>query len=446
MKVTVYGAGYVGLVTSVCLAEIGHHVLCTDVATEKIVQLQQCIPPIHEEGLEQLIQRNTQTNRLQFTVSVEEAVTHGDIQLIAVGTPQCEDGSVNLEYVDAVAHAIGKLRIKPCIVANKSTVPPGTADRVHELIAKTAAKYKRVNPAHVVSNPEFLQEGIAVQQCLNPDRILIGTTSPTAIAAMKELYGPLLHAETKSQFIVMSTRAAELAKYAANSLLATKISFINELSEIAESVGVDIAEVKRGIVADYRINEAFLNEGCGFGGSCFPKDLAGLEKIAQEHQCSPFLISAVIARNKRQQQLVFKKLNTYFNGELQKKIIAVWGLSFKPGTDDVRCASSHVLIDALLQVGARIQAYDPLAMQATAEYYKKDLSKLHFAESALGALEQADALAVVTEWPQFKNISLSAIYSVLKHPVIIDGRNIFDPDEAIEAGFYYSGVGRVRNQ
>lgn len=442
MKVSIYGAGYVGLVTAVCLAELGHDVLCMDVVAEKIDRLNQGILPIYEEGLEELLHRNQAIHRIQFTHDSEEAVLFGDIQMIAVGTPSKQDGSVNLDYIDASARAIGQYRRTPCLVVNKSTVPPGTADRVANIIQKTAAEFGGVSPITMVSNPEFLQEGTAVRQCMNPDRILIGTQSPDAAEVMRHLYAPLL-LNRPELFVVMSVRSAELAKYAANALLATKISFINEISQIAERVGADVQEVKRGLALDYRINPAFLNAGCGFGGSCFPKDLAGLEHIAQSNQFEPHLISAVLERNREQQMVLFEKLSTYFNGQLKHKTIAIWGLAFKPHTDDIRSASSQVLIDSLLEHDVIIQAYDPLAMQAMAKLYAAHLKQLHFSESALAALHHADALVVVTEWPEFNTIAPEDIRKALKNPAIIDGRNIFDPEEMIQAGFYYTGVGRA---
>lgn len=440
MKITIYGAGYVGLVTAVCLAEIGHEVLCFDVDKLKIKSLNQGILPIYEEDLEALLHRNQAFQRIRFTFINEEAVAHADIHMIAVGTPSQEDGSVNLEQVDRVAHLIGTYRSTPCIVVNKSTAPPGTAERVARIITETAASLNLHYPIEVVSNPEFLQEGTAVKQFMNPDRIIIGTSSKIVVDTMRQLYYPLL-SKNPALLVVMSARSAELSKYAANALLATKISFINEMSQIAEHVGADIQEIKQGLALDYRINPAFLNAGCGFGGSCFPKDLAGLEKIAKDKHFKPVLISAVIQRNQEQQQVLFKKLDVFFNHDLKGKTIALWGLAFKPNTDDIRGAPSRVLIDALLSAGARIQAFDPLAMKNMAELYKAQSHQLDFVDSELAALHQADALVLVTEWPQFKKILVSSIYQMLKQPVIFDGRNLFVRQEMINAGFYYSGIG-----
>ncbi len=442
MQVTVYGAGYVGLVTAVCLAEIGHDVLCIDIDSKKITDLHNGILPIYEADLENLLHTNQQQKRIQFTMDQQAAVAFGNIHMIAVGTPSRANGSVNLDYVDAIAHTIGQYRTTDCIVVNKSTVPPGTAERVDNIINATAAKFANNFMVTVVSNPEFLQEGTAVNQCMHPDRILIGTTSMAAAELMRHFYQPLL-LEHPERFLIMNPRSAELTKYAANALLATKISFINEISQIAECVGADIQEIKCGMALDYRINPAFLNVGCGFGGSCFPKDLAGLKCIAQDHQFNPIMISAVIQRNYEQQQLLFKKLNIFFQNKLQNKTIALWGLAFKPHTDDIRNASSQALIDALLAAGTIIQAYDPLAMPATKAHYADKLEQLHFADSALAALQQADALVLVTEWPQFQEHALTTIYQYLKAPVIFDGRNIFDPLEASKLGFHYFGIGRA---
>jgi len=438
MKVTVYGAGYVGLVTAVCLAEIGHAVCCLEVDADKVAGLTQGRLPIYEEGLEALLHHNQAREGIYFTLDAEEAVSYGEIHMIAVGTPSREDGSVNLDYIDVIAETIGRYRKTPCFVVNKSTVPPGTAERVHRIIMEAAGAALSVQ---VLSNPEFLQEGSAIQQCLHPDRILIGTNSQVAVEKMRELYAPLI-ADTPERFVVMSTRSAELVKYASNGLLATKISFINEMSQIAECVGADIEEVKQGMALDYRINPAFLNAGCGFGGSCFPKDLAGLAQIALDHAFTPSVISAVIERNEAQQRVLFKKISTYFKYDLSGKTIAIWGLAFKPNTDDIRSASSQVLIDALLAAGVSVQAYDPLAMEPMAAHYKDAVIQPHFSASALAALNGADALVIVTEWPEFKNIALHTIYQALNAPVMFDGRNMFAPDAAFSAGFYYSGIGR----
>ncbi|MCX7114364.1 MAG: UDP-glucose/GDP-mannose dehydrogenase family protein [Gammaproteobacteria bacterium] len=442
MKLTVYGAGYVGLVTSVCMAEMGHHVLCFDIDANKIDKLKQGILPIYEEGLEPLLHRNQAKQQIQFTCDANLAVNYANIHLIAVGTPAREDGSVELAHIDAVARMIGQFQHDTCLVINKSTVPPGTAERVERIITETATQLGYHYPVNVVSNPEFLQEGTAVEQCMHPDRIIIGANSTAAVETMRALYQPFIN-NAPERFVVMGVRSAELTKYAANALLATKISFINEISQIAERIGADIQDVKRGMALDVRINGAFLNAGCGFGGSCFPKDLLGLEQLAQSHQFEPLVISAVLQRNSEQQQVLFRKIEDFFNHDLQGKTIAVWGLAFKPNTDDIRNASSQVLIDALLKAGATIQAYDPLAMEAMKVHFSAHSKQLFFTESALTALNQADALALVTEWPQFKQISLQQIYQLLKQPVIFDGRNLFDPDEVLKAGFYYSGMGRI---
>lgn len=441
MKITVYGAGYVGLVTAVCLADIGHEILCFDVDINKILGLRQGIVPIYEDGLTTVLQRNLTAARIGFTIEPEHAVTYGIIHIIAVGTPACDDGTVNLDAIYAIAKIIGQFKNSTCFVVNKSTVPPGTAAKIQQMILETAAISRRELTMVMISNPEFLQEGSAMQQFMYPDRILIGVDCADDAAVMHELYQPWLinHPE---RLIVMSMRSAELTKYAANALLATKISFINEISQIAELVGADIQEVKRGITADSRINPAFLNPGCGFGGSCFPKDLAGLQKIATTHQFNPVLISAVIQRNAEQQRVLVQKLRYFFDHDLDNKIIAVWGLAFKPNTDDIRCASSQVIISELLVAGAKIQAYDPLAMQAAAKYYHADADRISFCDTALTALAGADALLLVTEWSEFKTISIDSMYNALKNPVVFDGRNVFNPQTMLEMGFKYFSIGR----
>lgn len=434
MKVSIYGAGYVGLVTGVCFAELGHDVCCVDIDASKINALKHGKLPIYEEQLESLLQRNN----IAFTTDFEKAVLHGTIQMIAVGTPAQPDGSADLQYVKAVAMQIGKYLQHDVCVVNKSTVPVGTAALVKKIIAEQLAQRRKQIDFDVVSNPEFLREGRAVKDCLSPDRIIVGAETEKALTRMQELYRPLI--EKKHLFLTMDIASAELTKYAANAFLATKVSFINEMSQIAERVGANIHAIKKGIGSDLRINEKFLNAGCGFGGSCFPKDICALKNIAIAHDYDPLILNAVLKINDQQQQLLFQKIQHYFHGNAKGKIIALWGLAFKANTNDVRSASSRVLMEQLWKAGAFVQAYDPLAMEEIRHLYKTEL-KLKLCDSAEAALQHADILVLVTEWNVFKNPNFEKIKNTLKYPAIFDGRNLYDGPWLRKMGFDYFGVG-----
>jgi len=437
MKVTIYGAGYVGLVTGVCFADIGHDVMCMDVDADKIAQLQQANAPIYEPGLDDLLEKNLQTGRLQFTTDISVAVQHGLFQFIAVGTPPDEDGAADLQYVLAVANNIGRHMQDYKIIVTKSTVPVGTADQV---AAAVRASLQTQNiPFAIAANPEFLKEGMAINDFLHPDRIIVGAEDQEALRQLHELYQPLI--ESSEQWISMDIRSAELTKYAANAMLATKISFINEISQIAEKLGADIENIRRGIAADQRIGRHFIRPGCGYGGSCFPKDVHALRKSAENVGLTPQLLTAVEAVNHRQKQLLFGKINDYFHGDLANKIIAVWGLAFKPDTDDMREASSRELIAALWDAHARIKVYDPIAINEAKRIYG-ERSDLEFCDSALSTLANVDALAIVTEWNEFKTIDLQQLKQHLQNPLIFDGRNIFDPTQMRELGITYFSIGR----
>lgn len=436
MNISIYGAGYVGLVSGICFAELGHTVCCVDVDAAKIDRLKQGKLPIYEENLEALLHKNQA--RLHFTTDFSVAISHSEIQMIAVGTPPAADGSADLQYVDAVARKIGELMTDYRCVINKSTVPVGTANRVQKIIAQALLDRKVVISFDVVSNPEFLREGRAVRDCLAPDRIVIGAVHSRAIELMQALYRPLT--EKNHPLIVMDAESAELTKYAANAFLATKVSFINEISQIAERTGANIHAIKKGIGMDSRINDKFLNAGCGFGGSCFPKDVSALKNIAKNVGYEPHILNAVLRTNDQQQQLLFQKISQYFNHALENKTIAVWGLAFKPNTDDIRSASSRVLMEMLWQAGATVQAYDPLAMDHIRAIYKQE-KRLILCDTADAALQNSDALAVVTEWDEFKHVNFSDLKKTLQSPVVFDGRNIYDAKKVRELGLDYFGIG-----
>lgn len=440
MKITVIGTGYVGLVTGACFADVGHDVICLDIDEDKIARLNQGEIPIYEPGLEPIVEKNRRAGRLQFTTDTDQAVAHGHLQFIAVGTPPGEDGSADLQHVLAVASAIGERMDGYKAVVNKSTVPVGTADRVRERIEEALEARGVEIDFDVASNPEFLKEGQAVGDFLRPDRIIIGTESERAQHALREAYAPLNRNHDRT--MTMSPRSAELTKYAANAMLATRISFMNELANLAEVLEADIDEVRRGIGSDTRIGFDFLYAGCGFGGSCFPKDVRALNHTSQRITGSPLkILDAVAEVNNRQKRLLFEKLEQYFDGKLRGRTIAVWGLAFKPNTDDMREATSLVLIDQLLKAGARIQAFDPVARQtAAAELQGRE--GIEFFIDAMSALEGADALAIVTEWTEFRAPDFEHIKEHLAAPVIFDGRNLYDPEEMHELGFHYEGIGR----
>jgi UDPglucose 6-dehydrogenase len=439
MKVTVFGIGYVGLVQAAVLASVGHDVVCVDIDQAKVDNLKKGLIPIYEPGLTPLVQETHKNGQLNFTTDAKAGVVHGQIQFIAVGTPPDEDGSADLKYVLAVAETIATYMAEPKIIIDKSTVPVGTADKVSAKISSVLSSRKIDLEFDVVSNPEFLKEGAAVNDCMKPDRIVIGTDSEAAQSAMRELYAPFNR--NHDRMIFMDVRSAELTKYAANCMLATKISFMNEMSNLAELLGADIEAVRHGIGSDSRIGYQFIYPGCGYGGSCFPKDVQALVRTAHGIDYKPALLEAVESVNYAQKQKLYKNLQSYFNGDLSGKTIAVWGLSFKPQTDDMREASAMVLMEALWQAGAKVQAYDPEAMEECQRIYgsRDDLSLMGTKESALNG---ADALVVCTEWSQFRAPDFDFIEKALSHKVIVDGRNLYDPSLLKERGFSYYGIGR----
>jgi UDPglucose 6-dehydrogenase len=439
MKVTVFGIGYVGLVQAAVLAEVGHEVVCVDINAEKIEALKAGIIPIFEPDLDVLVERNVKEGRLHFTTDAEAGVEHAGIQFIAVGTPPDEDGSADLQYVTAVARTIAQFMTKPQVIVNKSTVPVGTGDMVRDVVAKALGEAGKQFDFHVVSNPEFLKEGNAVADCMKPDRIIVGTSSKDAEAMLRQLYAPFNRNHEK--MIVMDTRSAELTKYAANAMLATKISFMNEMATIAESLGADIEWVRKGIGSDPRIGYSFIYPGIGYGGSCFPKDVQALIRTSEKAGVTPTVLSAVEARNTSQKQVLFDKIERYFGGDLKGKTFALWGLAFKPNTDDMREAPARVLMEALWAAGANVRAYDPAAMQETARIYgaRNDLALVETREQAL---EGADALVIATEWKVFQSADFDTIKSQLKRPAIFDGRNIYDPGFMKSQGFDYFAIGR----
>ncbi|NBU24558.1 MAG: UDP-glucose/GDP-mannose dehydrogenase family protein [Gammaproteobacteria bacterium] len=444
MKITVFGSGYVGLVTGACFADAGNRVLCVDVDAGKIARLQRGEVPIHEPGLDAMIERNARAGRLRFTTDAAEGVAHGEVILIAVGTPPGEDGSADLRHVLAVARTIGTHLDGYRIVVDKSTVPVGTADRVRAEVAAALAARGVQHDFDVVSNPEFLKEGAAIGDFMKPDRVVIGTGSPRAIDTMRALYEPFTR--NRERLIVMDTRSAELTKYAANAMLATKISFINELAGIAEKVGADIEKVRQGIGSDSRIGYAFIYPGAGYGGSCFPKDVQALQHTAAEVGAPSQLIAAVQAVNAEQKQVLFRRIVAHYGGSVAGRTIALWGLAFKPNTDDMREAPSRVLMEALWAAGARVRAYDPVAMAETRRLYGDRLTgdrpALTLCASAAETLEGADALAIVTEWQEFRSPDFDALKETLAAPVVFDGRNLYDPALILRRGFTYYAIGR----
>jgi UDPglucose 6-dehydrogenase len=439
MKVSVFGSGYVGLVTGACLAEMGVDVLCIDIDQSKIDMLNAGGVPIYEPGLSAMIQSNRQAGRLKFTTDVKQAIQHGTFQIIAVGTPPDEDGSADLQYVLAVAQSIAEHMSDYKIVIDKSTVPVGTADKVRERMNSVLEQRGQELEFDVVSNPEFLKEGAAINDFMKPDRIVVGTSSEKAKKLMDNLYAPFNR--NHDRMVHMDVRSAELTKYAANAMLATKISFMNELSHIAERMGADIEKVRVGIGSDPRIGYQFIYPGCGYGGSCFPKDVKALERTSREIGFNAELLQAVEAVNDRQKEVLFDKIRAHFNGNLAGRKIAVWGLSFKPETDDMREAPSRVLINALLQADAQVHAYDPVAMTEAGRIYG-ETAGLSFEEDQYEALNGADALAIVTEWKAFRSPDFNRMQSLMATATVFDGRNIFDPVVMREAGFIYYSIGR----
>ncbi len=442
MNVTIFGTGYVGLVTGTCLAEMGNQVMCIDVDQAKVDGLNAGRIPIYEPGLEPLVVRNHDAGRLCFSTDAAAGVAHGRMIFIAVGTPPDEDGSADLSHVLDVAAQIGRLLAASAIVVNKSTVPVGTADRVRETIRAGLAERGKEIAFEVVSNPEFLKEGAAVDDCMRPDRIVVGASSARAIEAMKTLYAPFNR--NHERIVVMDARSAELTKYAANAMLATKISFMNEMANIAEHLGADIEHVRHGIGSDPRIGYHFIYPGAGYGGSCFPKDVKALRHMATSGGYHAAMLDAVEDVNARQKMRLFELIREHFKGALGGRTIALWGLAFKPNTDDMREASSRVLMEALWAAGARVRAFDPEAREEAARLYpgREDLV---LCDEPFDALEGADALAVVTEWKQFRSRDFERIGAQMLQPVIFDGRNLYDPDLVESAGIAYYGIGRGRS-
>jgi UDPglucose 6-dehydrogenase len=440
MRVSIFGSGYVGLVTGACLADAGNHVTCVDVDQGKIDMLGRGEIPIHEPGLEAVVKRNFAAGRLRFTTDGESAVEHGQFQLIAVGTPPDEDGSADLRHVLQVARTIGRHMSEYKVVITKSTVPVGTADKVRDAVAESLRARGVAIEFDMVSNPEFLKEGAAITDFMKPDRVVIGTSSARATELMRALYEPFTH--NRDRMIVMDVRSAELTKYAANAMLATKISFMNELANLAERCGADIESVRVGIGADPRIGHAFIYPGVGYGGSCFPKDVKALRRSAEEMGYPERILSAVEAVNERQKTVLFDKIKQHF-GDLRGKTVALWGLAFKPNTDDMREAPSRVVMEALWREGAKIRAFDPVAMAECKRIYgtRADLT---LCENGPAALEGADALAIVTEWREFRSPDFDYIRKTLKTPVIFDGRNLYDPAHMVRSGFSYYAIGRGR--
>ncbi|MBT2341172.1 MULTISPECIES: UDP-glucose dehydrogenase family protein [Pseudomonas] len=439
MKISVFGSGYVGLVQATVLAEVGHDVVCMDIDYEKVAALNQGHVSIFEPGLAGLVKDNLDNGRLRFTCEEKLAVEHGKVLFIAVGTPSRPDGSADLSSVFAVGEAIARHRIEPVIVVEKSTVPVGTGDALRDRITQALQRYGQTLDFDIVSNPEFLKEGSAVADCRRPDRIVIGCERDDVRDVMRELYGPFNRNHERIMF--MDLRSAELTKYAANCMLATKISFINQIAELAEHLGADVESVRLGIGADSRIGYDFIYPGCGYGGSCFPKDMRALIHSAQQVQCSNDLLQAVEAINQRQKQKLFERINAFYEGDLHGKTFAVWGLAFKPNTDDMRDAPSRVLMEALWEAGAHVRAFDPEAMQQTQSLYQ-DQHHLSLMGTPEATLSGADALIICTEWQQFKAPDFDLIHKRLKAPVIFDGRNLYDSERLAQRGFQYFPIGR----
>jgi UDPglucose 6-dehydrogenase len=440
MKISIIGTGYVGLVSGACLAEVGNHVLCLDLNPEKIAILKSGGIPIFEPGLEAMVKRNVAAGRLLFTTNIEESVAFGQVQFIAVGTPPDEDGSADLKHVVSAARSIGRHMMDRKVIVDKSTVPVGTADKVRAAILEEQAKRSVNVPFSVVSNPEFLKEGAAVEDFMKPDRIVVGAEDAHAIEVMRALYAPFQR--NHERVIVMDVKSAELTKYAANAMLATRISFMNELALLAEQLGADIERVRQGIGSDPRIGYQFLYPGCGYGGSCFPKDVQALMRTAGENGLDLKILQSVEEVNDRQKSVLLKKITQRFGEDLTGQHFAIWGLAFKPNTDDMREAPSRVLIEGLWALGATVAAYDPVAMDEARHIYGED-KRIRFASSPEDALTEADALVIVTEWKEFRSPDFDHIKVTLRHPVIYDGRNLYEPATVRAAGLEYHGIGRL---
>jgi UDPglucose 6-dehydrogenase len=440
LKVTIVGTGYVGLVSGACLAEVGNDVLCADVDANKIRVLNEGGIPIFEPGLLDMVKRNRVAGRIRFTTDIRAAVAHGTVQFIAVGTPPEEDGSADLQYVVAAARSIGRHMNEYRVVVDKSTVPVGTADRVRESIAAELAARQAAVPFSVVSNPEFLKEGAAVEDFMRPDRVVIGSDDEQATHILRTLYAPFQR--NHERVLVMDVRSAELTKYAANAMLATRISFMNELANLAEKLGADIEHVRQGIGSDPRIGYQFLYPGAGYGGSCFPKDVKALLRSAADHQQELHVLDAVERANELQKHVLSGKIRRRFGGKLEGMRIALWGLAFKPNTDDMREAPSRVLVADLLEAGANVCVYDPIAMDEAKRIFGAD-DRIVYATSPMQALDGADALAIVTEWKEFRSPDFADMRNRLRHAVVFDGRNLYEPATAREAGLEYHPIGRL---
>ncbi|MBI3378802.1 MAG: UDP-glucose/GDP-mannose dehydrogenase family protein [Nitrospirae bacterium] len=439
MKISIIGTGYVGLVTGACMAQMGNSVFCVDVDRKKIENLKRGVIPIYEPGLEPLVAENYKAGTLRFTTDIKEAIDSSEICCIAVGTPMGEDGSADLQHVLQAAQDIGKNMTHYMIIVNKSTVPVGTADKVRDAVKGELSKRKVEIPFDVVSNPEFLKEGAAVEDFMRPDRVIVGADNPKALEKIKELYAPFT--KSHERFIAMDVRSAEMTKYAANAMLAAKISFMNEIANICEKVGADVNKVRVGIGSDSRIGYSFIYPGCGYGGSCFPKDVRALERLATENKYTAKMLRAVQEINESQKLVLIRKVIKIFGEDLKGHVFAVWGLSFKPETDDVREASSVTIIRELAKRGAKIKAYDPRAMNAAKEYYLKDLKNIEYADSKYAALSGAAALLLVTEWKEFRSPDFDEIARRLKNKIIFDGRNQYSKKKLNVIGFEYFQIG-----
>ena len=443
MKLTIIGTGYVGLVTGACFAEMGNTVTCVDIDKKKIENLKNGILPIYEPGLEAVVTNNYRNGRLQFCTSLSDPVAEAGVYFIAVGTPPGEDGSADLQYVLAVAREIGRHIRDYTIVVNKSTVPVGTADKVNTAIRDELGKRGAKVAYDVVSNPEFLKEGAAVEDFMRPDRVIVGTDSEPVRKAMRDLYLPFMR--NHERLLFMGVRDAEMSKYAGNAMLATKISFMNEIANLCERMGVDVENVRQGIGSDSRIGYSFIYPGAGYGGSCFPKDVKALIRMAKDHSFEPKVLNAVEERNEDQKHVLFEKIRKRFGDNLKGRTFGLWGLAFKPGTDDMREASSVVLLKQLVDAGATVKAYDPVAMEAArrelpGEWFKSGQLKL--VEEQYSAIEGVDAMILITEWKPFRHPDFARVKAIMKNAVIFDGRNQYDPALLREAGFEYSGIGR----
>ena len=439
MRVTIVGTGYVGLVTGACFSVMGNKVSCVDLDVKKVEALNQGKVPIYEPGLEKIVLEKVNKN-LFFTTDIGDSLNESDVCFIAVGTPMGEDGSADMKYVEAVARTIGEKLEKPIVVVNKSTVPVGTADRVSEIISEALLKRQIDVAFDVVSNPEFLKEGAAISDFMSPDRIVIGAENERSIRLMRELYGPFVH--NHDRLMIMDKRSAEMTKYTANAMLATKISFMNEIANICETVGADVNAVRMGIGSDQRIGYHFIYPGCGYGGSCFPKDVRALKKTATEHSCGTAILSAVEQVNESQKYSLSKKIVDKLGEDLSDKVFAVWGLAFKPETDDMREAPSIITINELTKRGARIRAYDPKAMNEAREHYLKDNNAVTYVDDKYVALDDVDAMILITEWKEFRSPDFVEMKKRMDHALIFDGRNQYREEWLLEMGFEYHQIGK----